>query len=480
MNVKNWVAIVLISMTSGFVGSWFFQSRNSNSVVLNTSSDNSNVVSSRVSLAGVELTSFEKASAVSTPSVVFIKTVSTVQYESPFGGLFWDFDPFGSRGKASSTGSGVIVNSNGYIVTNNHVIQGAENITVVLNKGKKEYPAKVVGTDPGSDLALIKIEAADLPAVVIGNSDLVNVGEWVLAVGNPFNLNSTVTAGIVSAKGRNINIVKNQFPIESFIQTDAAINPGNSGGALVNLNGELIGINTAIQSNTGSYTGYGFAIPSNIVKKIITDLIEKGEVLRAFSGMDVGSLTADETQKLGLELKNEPLKIKSILEGGPAEKSGLKVGDVLIKIGDHQIDGQSSYDEYMAYQRPGNKVSYEVIRAGKSQKGEITLISQSANKELLMKGVVSSSFLGADFQPLNGSDKAKYRIESGIRIINIKRNGGIAQMGLPNGFVVVKFNGKSYDTPEDLIAAMEGSSGKMQIQGLDANGSSRSYSFYRY
>lgn len=480
MNGKNWIAIVLVSMASGYVGSLIYQGNNSNSVVLNTASDNSNLVSSRVSLSGAELTSFEKASAASTPSVVFIKTISTVQYESPFGGLFWDFDPFGSRGKASSTGSGVIVNSNGYIVTNNHVIQGAESISVVLNKGKKEYVAKVVGTDPGSDLALIKIEATDLPAAVIGNSDQVNVGEWVLAVGNPFNLNSTVTAGIVSAKGRNINIVKNQFPIESFIQTDAAINPGNSGGALVNLRGELIGINTAIQSNTGSYTGYGFAIPSNIVKKIITDLIEKGEVLRAFSGMEVGSLSADESQKLGLDLKGEPLKIKSILEDGPAEKSGLKSGDVLIKIGEQTVDGQSSYDEFMAYQRPGNKIAFEVIRAGKLVKGDLVLISQSANKELLMKGVVSSSFLGADFQPLSASDRSKFKIESGVRIINIKRNGGIAQMGLPNGFVVVKFNGKSYDVPEDLIAAMEGSSGKMQIQGLDPNGSSRSYSFYRY
>jgi Do/DeqQ family serine protease len=480
MNVKNWVAIVLVSMTSGFVGSWIFRGNSGNTVVLNTASENSNLVPSRVASSGMDLNSFEKASAASTPSVVFIKTISTVQYESPFDGLFWDFDPFGSRGKASSTGSGVIVNSNGYIVTNNHVIQGAESISVVLNKGKKEYVAKVVGTDPGSDLALIKIEATELPAAVIGNSDQVNVGEWVLAVGNPFNLNSTVTAGIVSAKGRNINIVKNQFPIESFIQTDAAINPGNSGGALVNLRGELIGINTAIQSNTGSYTGYGFAIPSNIVKKIITDLIEKGEVLRAFSGMEVGALSSDETQKLGVDLNGEPLKIKSILEDGPAEKSGLKAGDVLVKIGDQSIDGQSSYDEFMAYQRPGNKIGFEVIRAGKLVKGELVLISQSANKELLMKGVVSSSFLGADFQPLSASDKSKFRIESGIRIINIRRSGGIAQMGLPNGFVVVKFNGKSYEAPEDLIAAMEGSSGKMQIQGLDPNGSSRSYSFYRY
>jgi S1-C subfamily serine protease len=240
---------------------------------------------------------FVKASAISTPAVVFIKTQSTVQMSSPFG-WFWDFDPFGSRGEATSTGSGVIVSKDGYIVTNNHVIANANKITVVLNQRKQEYTAKVVGTDPGSDLALIKIDANDLPAIVMANSDNIQVGDWVLAVGNPFNLTSTVTAGIVSAKGRNINLMQNQFPIESFIQTDAAINPGNSGGALVNLAGELVGINTAIQSNTGSYTGYGFAIPSNIVHKIVKDLVDFGEVQRAFPGMEVADLTAARSKAL--------------------------------------------------------------------------------------------------------------------------------------------------------------------------------------
>jgi Do/DeqQ family serine protease len=393
-------------------------------------------------------------------------------------GWFWDFDPFGSRGQATSTGSGVIVNSDGYIITNNHVIQGADKITVVLNKGKKEYVAKVVGADPGSDLALIKIEEKDLPAIVFANSDNVNVGEWVLAVGNPFNLNSTVTAGIVSAKGRNINIVKNQFPIESFIQTDAAINPGNSGGALVNLKGQLVGINTAIQSNTGSYTGYGFAIPSNIVQKIVKDFIEKGEVLRAFTGFEVNDITSQEMESLGLQ--KEGLKIKNIIDDSPAQKAGLKNNDIIIKIGDLIIDGRSSFDEYMAYQRPGNTLTLEVLREGKKQTLKLDLMDKNSHRDLVMRGVVHSKYLGADFQALNAQDCERYKVKSGIRILNVQRGGTVSQMSLPPGFIVLQFNGKTVSEAEDLIAAMEGSQGRLEIKGVDPAGNARSYSFFRY
>jgi len=470
----SWITIVLLSVASGFVGSWIFnKANNSGTAFLRVAGDGIPV---KMASNGMNLAGFEEASAISTPTVVFIKTLSTVQYESPFG--FWDFDPFGSRGQATSTGSGVIVNSDGYIVTNNHVVQGGDKITVVLNNSKKEYLAKVVGTDPGSDLALIKIEAKNLPAVVFANSDDVKVGEWVLAVGNPFNLNSTVTAGIVSAKGRNINIVKNQFPIESFIQTDAAINPGNSGGALVDLKGQLVGINTAIQSNTGSYTGYGFAIPSNIVQKIVKDFIEKGEVQRAFSGMEIGEASSNEIETLGLKL--EPVKVKDVMSDGPASKAGLKVNDIIIKIGNTNINGRSSYDEFMAYQRPGNSIKVHVLRAGKEMEFTLNLVDKKENQALLMKGAVNSKYLGADFQPLTKSDCEKYKIASGIRLINIKNNLFIAQMGLPNGFIVLKFNGKTYTEAVDLIAAMEGSNGRLEIEGKDPNGSNRSYSFYRY
>ena len=475
MEKKQWIIFGLFSAICGFIGAWSFQFMGHvPSPTIQMASDG---VPSRAASNGMELASFETASEVSTQTVVFIKTVSTVNYESPMG-WFWDFDPFGSRGQATSTGSGVIVNSDGYIITNNHVIQGADKITVVLNKGKKEYVAKVVGADPGSDLALIKIEEKDLPAIVFANSDNVNVGEWVLAVGNPFNLNSTVTAGIVSAKGRNINIVKNQFPIESFIQTDAAINPGNSGGALVNLKGQLVGINTAIQSNTGSYTGYGFAIPSNIVQKIVKDFIEKGEVLRAFTGFEVNDITSQEMESLGLQ--KEGLKIKNIIDDSPAQKAGLKNNDIIIKIGDLIIDGRSSFDEYMAYQRPGNTLTLEVLREGKKQTLKLDLMDKNSHRDLVMRGVVHSKYLGADFQALNAQDCERYKVKSGIRILNVQRGGTVSQMSLPPGFIVLQFNGKTVSEAEDLIAAMEGSQGRLEIKGIDPAGNARSYSFFRY
>ena len=474
-------ALLILSLIFGYTGAWLYNANpfKRASQGLQIAGDVQEGMSMRsISVNGAMPSGFEQASALSTPSVVFIKTVSTVQYDSPFSGLFWDFDPFGSRGQAASTGSGVIVSKDGYIVTNNHVIQGADKITVVLNKPKTEYTAKVVGADPSSDLAVLKIEASNLPAVAFANSDLVKVGEWVLAVGNPFNLTSTVTAGIVSAKGRNINIVKNQFPIESFIQTDAAINPGNSGGALVNLRGELVGINTAIQSNTGSYAGYGFAIPANIVMKVVADLMDNGVVLRAFSGMTVGEASSDELKRLGLN--QDAVKVAELVEDGPAYEAGLRVGDVITHLGELPVDGKPMFDEHLAYKRPGQTLELQYLRDGKSIKASLLLIGKTENQALLMKGAVNSKLLGADFQPLSAGDLQKFGLTSGIRLLNIQRGKTIAQMGLGEGFVVIKFNGKTYSEPEDLIAAMEAARGRIEIVGKDRNGSSQSFSFYSY
>lgn len=485
-SIKRFVLLgggmLLLSVISGFVGAWLYSSKlffkpSSGLNVAGPLNANETRIYQSTAVNNAAPSGFEEASAFATPSVVFIKTVSTVQNESPFG-LFWDFDPFGSRGQAAATGSGVIVSKDGYIVTNNHVIQGADKITVVLNKPKTEYTAKVVGTDPSSDLAVLKIEASDLPAVAFANSDLVKVGEWVLAVGNPFNLTSTVTAGIVSAKGRNINIVKNQFPIESFIQTDAAINPGNSGGALVNLRGELVGINTAIQSNTGSYSGYGFAIPANIVMKVVGDLMDNGVVLRAFSGMTVGEVGSDDMKRLGL--KKDAVKVIELLEDGPAAKSGLKMGDIIVKLGDMMVDGKPMFDEHLAYKRPGQDLEVSVLRDAKEVKISLKLIGKAENQALLMKGAVNSKLLGADFQPLSSSDLQKYGLQSGIRMMNIQRGKTINQMGLGEGFVVIKLNGKVYSEPEDLISAMEGARGRIEIIGKDRNGNNQSFSFYSY
>ena len=266
---------------------------------------------------------FVAASQVAIPSVVYIKTISG-QEESTI-----DFFFFGNPNqKQASSGSGVIFSANGYVVTNNHVVDNAETIEVVHQK--RSYPAKVIGLDPSTDLALLKIDAKALPAIRVADSRKLSVGEWVLAVGNPFNLTSTVTAGIISAKGRNINLVSAQFPIESFLQTDAAINPGNSGGALVNTRGELVGINTAIFSRTGSYTGYGFAVPSDIVKKVVEDLIKYGTVQKAFFGADVTEVDSKIGEKLGLP-DYAGVAITELAPDGPAARSGLKVNDIILK-----------------------------------------------------------------------------------------------------------------------------------------------------
>lgn len=469
--LKKAALIFLLPLFSGFLGAYLFIAKQSKSNL--TSNNTSSSVFRNASLSALP-DGFVKASAKSTPCVVFIKNESTVQYNNSFG-WFWDFDPFGSRGKSTSTGSGVIVSSDGYIITNNHVISGADKLTVVLNQGKKEYTAKVIGADPSSDLALLKIEAKNLPSISFANSDDLMVGDWVLAVGNPFNLTSTVTAGIVSAKGRNINILHNQFPIESFIQTDAAINPGNSGGALINTNGDLVGINTAIQSNTGSYTGYGFAIPSNIVNKIVKDFIAYGEVKRAFLGLNADDLSAEKSELLGLE---NGILVDEILSDGPADAAGIKVGDVIIKINGKTVNSKAVFDENLAYQKPGDEVVLTIWRNKEELEKTVKPISKTDNTALLMKGAVNSKLLGADFQPLNPTDLKKYGLKSGIRLLNIKPGAYINQLGLDEGFIIYKFNGKEYTEAEDLISAMEAGRGRVSIEGLTKEGSKQSFSYY--
>jgi Do/DeqQ family serine protease len=473
--VKKTLFSVVIPALSGVAGAWMFNKTRSDAGSMfkfgNAGSSNISQVNLKDMPAG-----FVKASKLSTPAVVFIKTVSTVQYRSPF--WFWDFDPFGSRGQVSSSGSGVIVSADGYIVTNHHVIDNAEQISVTLSSNKKEYKATVVGKDPSTDLALLKIDAGNLPSITLGNSETLEIGEWVLAVGNPFNLNSTVTAGIVSAKGRNINIVNNQFPIESFIQTDAAINPGNSGGALVNLNGELVGINTAIASQTGSYAGYGFAIPVNMVAKIIKDFVEFGEVQRGFPGMSTEDISNAILQKLGLN-QAEGAYVSGTIEEGPADKAGLKAGDIITKIDGNKVSNKAFYEEHLAYYRPGATVKFTVLRDGKEQEFSLTLINAEGNTRLMRRNVINSKVLGADFQPLNQQDLQRFRISSGIKVSNIG-NGSMASMGIQDGSIITRFNGRSYSKAEDLVADLEQARGRISIEGINPNGSTFNYSFFGY
>ncbi len=419
-------------------------------------------------------TGFIKASEVSTPSVVFIKTESERYQRSSFFGF--GFDPFGRIGKVASSGSGVVVSQDGYVVTNHHVIKDADKIEVVLSNSKKTYVANLIGEDPSSDLALLKIEANSLTPIVFTNSDDVKIGQWVLAVGNPFNLTSTVTAGIVSAKGRNINIVNNQFPIESFIQTDAAINPGNSGGALVNMRGELVGVNTAIASKTGSYVGYGFAIPANIVGKIIEDLKRYGAVQRAFIGIDVTDTDGEIIEKLGGE--NGVLVVRTTGTNDQAANK-VKAGDLITKINGIRIDSKSTFDERLAYLRPGDIAKLEIVRDEKSRTFEITLVNKEGTTTLLERKSQSSEVLGAEFELISKLDRLTYGIENGIKVSNIT-SGKIRKMNLSDGFIFVKVNNKKCTDIDILIKYLENYQGQIRIEGVNANGAKQylSYNFY--
>lgn len=475
--MKKWT-IIAVSFISGIAGAFVFSKLKPNTVLYQVSADSQNNVSSaHYKSTMLEGSSFVKASKDATPAVVFIKTLSNQRnYVDPFFDFWNNMDFFGRRGPVASSGSGVILTEDGYIVTNNHVVKDADVIEVITNNQKQSYKAKVVGTDPSTDLALLKIEGSNLPHITLGNSDNVEIGEWVIAVGNPFNLTSTVTAGIVSAKGRNINIVNNQFPIESFIQTDAAINPGNSGGALVDLNGKLIGINTAIASNTGSYNGYGFAIPVNIVAKIVKDLIEFKEVQRGFTGMDVKDIDADLAKKLNIN-NNLGVYVSSVLAEGPADNAGLRAGDIIIKVNGRDIDSKSIFDEHIEYLRPGEKAKMTIVRNGKEMEFAVNLLNREGTTAIMRKGTVSSDLLGADFQAVPKIEKDKLGIKNGIRISNL-RQGRMAGMGLSDGFIIISLNKKEYEKPDDLIKDLEKVRGQIVIDGIFPNGGRGVFSFY--
>ncbi len=482
--MKKHFGTIMIGFISGLAGAAALYWIQPNRVVLaynqGGSTENNQTISQvnnqRVLTAGNE--DMIRASAISTPTVVFIKTISNQQAADPYNDFWSAWDFFGRRGPVTSSGSGVIISADGYIVTNLHVVKDADVIEVITNNNKHSYPAKVIGTDGSTDLALLKIEGKGLQHIVFGNSDEVKIGQWVMAVGNPFNLTSTVTAGIVSAKGRNINIVNNRFPIESFIQTDAAINPGNSGGALVNTNGELVGINTAIASNTGAYSGYGFAIPSNLVQKIVRDLIEYKEVQRGFTGMDVKDIDAALAGKLNIN-NNLGVYVQYVLPSGPSDEAGVKSGDVIIKVNEKEIESKSLFDEQVSYFRPGDKIKLTLLRAGKQQELYVKLINKEGNTEITRKQSVTSSSLGADFTVLPKIEADKFGVKNGVRISNIK-NGRIRSMGIPEDFVITSFNKKEYTKAEELIKDLESARGQMVIEGIYSNGSRGFYSFYSY
>ena len=376
------------------------------------------------------------------------------------------------------SGSGVIISKDGYIVTNNHVVSGANKIEVTLND-KRVYTAEVVGTDPSTDVALVKIKENDLPFLNYGNSDQVKVGEWVLAVGNPFNLESTVTAGIISAKGRNKIIDGRKNPVESFLQTDAVVNPGNSGGALVNTNGELIGINTAIVSNNGSYQGYSFAIPVNIVKKVVGDLVEFGTVQRAYIGVSIVDINA----KFAKENNIKQLKgayVANLVAGGSAEAAGIQAGDVITGIQDAPINSVSELHEQIARYRPGDKVNVNLIRNEKEVNVAVTLKSLENTTSLVKKAEVvktSVSKLGVSLQEVDNNELAKLKIANGVKIADLTANSKLAGAGIKEGFIITSINKRKIGNVKEAQAAFNEVSGGVLIEGIYPNGTKAYYGF---
>lgn len=363
------------------------------------------------------------------------------------------------------TGSGVIITEDGYIVTNNHVIENADDIEVKLNDNRI-FKAKVVGTDPSTDLALLQIREKGLPFVPLVNSDEVEVGEWVLAVGNPFNLNSTVTAGIVSAKGRNINILQDRSAIESFIQTDAAINPGNSGGALVNLQGGLVGINTAIASPTGAYAGYGFAVPANIVSKVVTDLQKYGMVQRGYLGLMIRSVDGNLAKEKDLEV-NEGVYVDSISANSAAGKAGVEVDDVITKVDEFDVKTSAKLLEVIGGHHPGDKVQITVNRKGKTKEFTVTLRNQDGMEKMIERDSKEIlNILGVELEEVDNKIAKKIGIDNGIQVSKLFNGKLKKHTEIREGFIITKVDGKSFKSVEELTKYLQNKKGGVMIEGV--------------
>lgn len=426
---------------------------------------------------------FRAAAEQTVHAVVHIKTKFTSQqtYYDPFQGFFG-----GGSGmqivpkEQESSGSGVIISNDGYIVTNFHVVQNAEKIEVTLND-KRTYEAELVGTDPNTDLAVLRVQEKGLPFIAYGNSDDVKVGEWVLAVGNPFNLTSTVTAGIVSAKARNINIISGNGSgsgaVESFIQTDAAVNPGNSGGALVNTLGQLVGINSAIATSTGSFSGYSFAVPVNLVRKVVVDLVEFGTVQRGYLGINIKDVDAQLVKEQKLDKLNG-VYVVAVLADGAAASAGLDGGDVIIKVGEIFVNNVSELQEQVNNFRPGDKVVVTYVRDSKEKIVNVILKNKNNSAELLKKEDKSMDVesLGAVFETIAPEDMKRLNISNGLRVSKLGA-GKLRNSGIREGFIITSVDKNKVSSPDELKKILDNKKGGILIEGLYPNGSRAYYAF---
>lgn len=444
-------------------------------VKANSTTDNSASMIRTAYMSGDDSDDFVDAAENTVNAVVHIRTEIISRgnsYYDFFGSLLEQL--YGGQMQVPNNisvgyGSGVVISPDGYIVTNNHVVEGASKIEVTFND-KHKRTATIIGNDPSTDLALIKVDAKDLEYLTFADSDKVRVGEWVLAVGNPFNLTSTVTAGIVSAKARNINILGDGSTIESFIQTDAAINPGNSGGALVNMDGDLIGINAAIASRTGSYEGYSFAIPSNIVKKVVEDFLQYGTLQRAYLGVSIVEITEELAENKGIT-EMSGVYIMAVEESGGAKASGIKEGDIILSINNIKVNSNSELIGVIGQYRPGDRVKVAIQRNGNLLEKEVTLKNLEGTEEMHKEGEsFYNSLLGIKVQPLSSSLKSDLGINYGLKIVEVE-NGIFKQKGITNDFIILSVNNQRVNSENDLNKALNSDrNGKVRIEGINSSG----------
>lgn len=472
MKGKRLISTLLIAIFGALIG-LFVYTRFLDRNKLATGDDRSNgekaenaVYTSLVPQSGVN--DFTYAADKTVHAVVHVKTKTKVS--SSFSNPVYEF----FYGPGASTprevrgyGSGVIVTADGYIVTNNHVIEDADEVEVTLND-KRNFTAEVVGRDPSTDIAVLKIKANDLPYIKFGDSDALRLGEWVLAVGNPFNLTSTVTAGIVSAIGRSLGLLDNQYRIESFIQTDAALNPGNSGGALVNTQGELVGITTAIISPSGAYAGNAFAVPTSIVKKVYEDIRQFGEVQRGLMGVNISDVTEEIAKDQNLKEING-VYVADVTEDGAAKAAGLQAKDVIVAVNGEPVKTTADLQEKINRYRPGDKVNVTYLRKGREDNKTIVLRNIEGTTGVVAPGATITTVFGATFAPLTANEKAQFNIGSGVRITSIS-DGRFRDLGFSKGTVILSVNGEKVNSAADIRRITSNEKKLTSVEGFTADG----------
>jgi len=495
MTTRQLAAVILVSTATSIGSVWGYgkyQQHQSLASYSHTTSvqDNARYTGFNENTAEGPMVDFEKAASKAAPAVVHIKTLTKAKQVSsdqgmqnnPFGNLFGDgFGEMpearpGSRDQRAS-GSGVIISADGYIVTNNHVVDQADELIVTLNN-KKDFKAKVIGKDPSSDLAVLKIEATHLPVLTFANSNQVHLGQWVLAIGYPLNLETTVTSGIVSAKSRSLGINSRQSktPVESFIQTDAAVNPGNSGGALVNTDGDIIGINSAIASPTGSYAGYAYAIPSNLVQKVVSDIIKFGSTQRAYLGVMFGSDQMSEEDRGKNNIKEgEGVFVMDVAKGSAAENAGVQKGDFITKINGRTVNTGTEMVEQISVLRPDDKVNISYVHNGTEKNTIVTLKGATGTYESIKEQVVDQ--LGATFENLDKNTASQLNLQGGVMVKSLNQGILTDQTKIKEGFIITKVNNTRVTTIEALKQAIKEAGNTAIISGIYARQPQTEYQY---